>query len=142
MAVQDHIHIGATLTGAPEYAPADTYKVTWPSGREPIFEGVISFDRSWTGTPFFGSIVDGQGKPVFFKSFRYTLRVTLEQEADLLDLLFQTVYAVDNIHCADGQDHTTYVRTMRLAELKETSTYDPDLNRLDIQISLLDEDTV
>jgi hypothetical protein len=139
MTLQDHIHLDTTLQETGEKAPPAQYTVEdW----SPQDEVVLSFDRAWDGTPYWGVVEDGEGNPLNFVNMRYTLRVTLSEYYTLRDILGYKVYLVDNDHVANGEDHTAYVRTMLFAEMVMAGYVNPALERLSVQVLLVDADTV
>lgn len=138
MTVQDHIHLDTTIEET-FHSPVDTYTVEHWAPQDEI---TLSFDRAWDGTPFWGVIQDESGNPVKFVNARYTLRVTLEEYYDLRELLGHKVYLVDNDHCANNTDHATYVREMLFVEMAMAGYVNPLLERLSVQVLLVDVDTV
>ena len=139
MAIQDHIHIGATLDYLTENAPDHRYTVTdWA----PQDEITLSWERAWDGTPFWGIIEDESGDPVAFENLRYTLKVTPTEYRTLQALQGKKVYVVDVDHPADDADHTAALRRMLMAELQMDSYNNTLLDRLFVQVLFLDVDTV
>lgn len=135
MPTQDHLHLDLpeNLGGAPEGAPLATYGVT---ERLPIPEFKGSVQRSLTGRPFFGAVAGSDGKPRIFRHFRYTLLVSSEQEDILGDLLGSAVKLVDNRHPNDGEDHSGYIRDMRVMEVKHVRDLGPLLDDVEVSIYL------
>lgn len=138
MAVQNHIHLDTSLGGAPENAPSATYKVVeWTPF--PTLELAVA--RGLTGKLFFDTITSG-GNPVWFDNQDLQLQVSLAEFKAIRALIGRQVYYVENDHANDGADHTSDVRTMRLAAVKYLRRVDPMLITNLIAISLIDDDTV
>lgn len=136
--IQNHIHLDLpeNLGGAPENAPPQTFTVT---DRSPTYEFTADFARSWTGRPFFASLVDDEGVPCFFTNMRYTLRVTQSELETLQSLALRHVLFCDNFHPATDTDHTGAIQHMRLFEMKYIRNIDPVLNKHEVSILLLPE---
>lgn len=133
--VQDHIHLDlpTNISGSPENAPIRTWTVT---DRQPVPEVYADLDRSWVGEELFNSMANAQGNPAVFWNMRYTVRVPKADFSALRALLLQTVSLIDNEHCQDGQDHTSYIQNMRMMEFKYAGPYDKLLERQDVEIYL------
>ena len=114
--ISGHIHLATTLGDAPENAPA--YR--WPIvDRDEIPVAIVDFRRSLTGAALVSVLSDDQGNPIQLTNFRYRVKVddrdemTYVERRDALKALFgQRVSLVDSLHCADGEDHTDFVRPM------------------------------
>ena len=111
-----HIHLAATLGSAPENAPI----YSWPIvDRDEVPVTIVNFRRSITGAAILGVLSDSNGNPIHLTNFRYRVKIddrdglTYVQRRDALKSLFgQRLYLVDSLHCADGTDHTSFVRSM------------------------------
>ena len=138
--IQDHIHLDLpdNLGGTPEFAPLQTFKVIQ---RTPNYNFTADFSRSWTGRPFFSSVVDSQGDPTFFKGMQYTVKVDESGVKILEGLALHHVLLVDNFHPADGTSHTAAIQHMRLFEIKYGSGIDPKLEIQELSILLLPEES-
>lgn len=134
--VQNHIHLDlpTNLSDPPENAPILAFTAT---ERSVIYETYISQDRAWDGTELFSSMANSGGGLAIFKNAWYTLRVSQAQLESLEGLLLKVVSLVDNRHCANGLNHTGYIRTMRLVELKYVRPYSKLLDIHDVEINLV-----
>jgi hypothetical protein len=136
--VQDHIHLDlvANIGGAPEKAPSATYTV---ADRSEGYETFADLSRSWTGRPFFSSMVDDTGVPVVFSNMRYILRVSQSQLEALTGILLSHVVLCDNHHPNDGSDHTAALQHMRFMEMRYMKHLDPMLKLHEVSILLVPE---
>lgn len=144
MPLQSHIHLDTSLGGSPENAPVLKWGVT---DRLDIPEVIISFERGLTGKLHSHVLTDSSG-PVQFNNYRYTVRViaegtyTLEQRMAFLKAFHgKQVYLVDLFHANDGADHTNDIRTM-IARIGEFAPVGPGLPYFDVDVELIDDDTV
>lgn len=120
MAVQNHIHLDSVLSAAPEYAPVQTWRVLQ---RKPISIVQAQVRRGLGGRPF-AHVVQSAGVPVRTLDFQYKLKLAdsdaitaLEQLDNLMALQGKSIYLVDNVHNANGADHTFYLRHVQFTQL-------------------------
>ncbi len=141
--VQDHIHLSALDDGIlgfdGDHAPPYKLKVY---KRMPKFEGVQQFQRAWNGTPFDMVLGDATNKPLIFTGFTYQIRLDLDNEDIIQQLLYRRVYMIDNRHPNNGVSHAGYVRTMYMSEMPYEENLDPMLAFNILNISFNDMDTV
>ena len=139
--LQDHIHLAATLGGAPENAPVYEWAT---SDRVMDTVGFMSINRALSGAikPHVKKV---SGVPLILQPFKYILVLkeespyTLQDRIDQLQAMaFKTVYLVDHYHPADGQDHTPTVRTMFLARIGSLKVFNPTLIKYYVDIELED----
>ena len=123
MSVQDHCHISDTLGGAPENAPNKTYRAFQRDDQPTIF---IAVERNLAGG-LMTHVLASSGTPIQKANFEYILHVNLTELAELKGFLGKQVYFVDHDHCADGQDHTSYVKQGVLTALSNIRNRDPML---------------
>ena len=116
-ALQNHIHLSATLTADAELAP-DLKWLTIDRAEEPVI--FMSLQRSQTGKLFAHRLANADGI-VQLSNFFYVIKVqadfgyTLAQRvAQLKAMNGKAVYLCDHFHAADGTDHTPDVRPVVL----------------------------
>lgn len=114
--LKSHIHLGLTLGDEPENAPV--YKFPTIDREEiPVFLG--SIERGLAGNTMINRLKDSSGDDVDLCDFVFRVRVDArygqtyyERKEALKAMHGRRVYFVDHEHCADGDDHTAYVRPM------------------------------
>ncbi len=144
--LQDHIHIGLSLGGSPEFAPLYSFPAT---DREKEYEAIIAPTRSLTGKLRIHAISSG-GVPIVFTNYNYVLRVDAEGfdeaedkvESILKPMYGRTVYFVDHYHVADGVTHASYVKQMVVTKIGPLKQFNPKLIRYYVELQLTDANTV
>jgi hypothetical protein len=137
--VRSHIHLSDALGDAPENAPDYTWAV---HDRRPIPTVFINPRRGKTGKLFPNRLLEST-LPVKVMNWKYQIRVqgddAMETET-LLQLLIgwqgKLVYLVDNVHCADGEDHTPHVQNMLFANMDAPKVDDWGLFRYYVDVTL------
>ena len=138
---QNHIHLGFTLGGAPENAPAQNYSAVMMS---PIPEAIISFERSLNGTPYIHALVNDAGIPKVFENYEIDLLIrsgaesAWDQYEDLEGKIGQGIYFVPHKHPDDDEDHTASIRIMILDQVSPMEKLDQMLNTIRVKIVLMD----
>jgi hypothetical protein len=139
--IQNHIHLAASLSGAPEYSPIYTWKATKRILNPTIIAAPV---RTLTGR-LRKNVLSDSGSPMLFEDFHYTLVVKDEQIDDawerieiLKAMLGKTVYLVDHYHQADGVNHTSEVRTMFFSRMGDVTGFTQTLIRYYVDIELTD----
>lgn len=147
MALQNHIHLGLTLTGSPELAPLYKWAVVYPN-YVPIPNVVIGLKRSITGKLQTHRLQTG-GSAIKFKDYRLTIKVdddgvsTLQQRIGFIEAMNGEVVKFCPIHHAnDGTDHTADIKNMFLRIVSQGKPYTPNIIRYDFEIELTDAYTV
>lgn len=143
MPLQNHIHLDTTQSGgAPENAPLKKWSVV---RRTLIPIVIMSAERGLTGKLNVDVLQTATGI-VDLCDYEYTLRLreqgiyTASDFADQIrTMLGRTVYLVDNIHPADGEDHSASVKRMKLTEVGEITDDYTNLQYIDLRIYLTDD---
>lgn len=142
--LQDHIHLAATLGGAPEFAPVYTWTT---SDRVESPKVIMSMTRSLTGK-LRKHVLKSGAQPVQFANYRYVVRLgrntdEAQEKAALLKSLYaQTVYFCDHYHPDDGTSHSSAVKTMFVAYVGDLKVFNPSLIRYYVELLLEDDNTV
>jgi hypothetical protein len=145
--VTNHLHLGVApaVGGSPSGMGAHgepPYLISHVQKRFPIFSSLSSFNRSLDGSPHGHVLKDVSGVPVIFQDMRYEVRVSPETFDLLKNLLKRDVLLIDNIHCADDQNHAPFIRVMRFDEMQYDSNLEPMLIHQVVNLTFLDMQTV
>jgi len=115
MTTQNHIHLSNVLGLTPEFAPNEKWKVVWPS-RVEVPQVYLNLRFTLAGKLRLNT-VQKNGQNIVRRDLRYRIKVnatqtkTIEERKELFYSWFGTrILLVDNIHCADGVDHTPFVQ--------------------------------
>lgn len=130
--VQDHIHLGGSVGGAPENAPTLKLSVAERAEKIKVFS---SLKYASDGTARFGALQGTDGKPVVLIDYQLRLNVDVSDKNAINALAGQTVYFVDHTHPDDSEDHTDYVKTMALT-VESAKEIDPLMNEWYVNIIL------
>lgn len=116
---QNHIHLDADLSGAPENAPINTYIALTPEIK--LSRAHTGLEWAVDGTMMVHRVTSG-GDTVVARGRRYRLKVTRDQltalEADEGD----NVSFVPHFHCDDGEDHSAYREDNAVFRIIETQS--------------------
>jgi len=139
IAARDHIHLSATIGGAPENAPNQTFTVT---ERQPRDVAYFSVNRGLTGKLIVGGL-SSAGTPIVFTDFDLRLKVSRSEYESLRAMHKRLVYFVDNLHPEDGADHTTSVKSVFVDDVQIVDTLKKaDLDLFIVRVMLVDNYTV
>lgn len=141
---QNHIHLGTTLSGDPEYAPVIKWKVRADSWI-PTPEIIGSHRVTLTGRLRVHRI-KRNGDVFHLMNRKYTIvcrdydGINKQDRFDLLvGLQGERVYVVDSIHPDDGLDHSAHVQVMYLNIISDVASINPQLDPLYVSIELIDD---
>jgi hypothetical protein len=144
--MQDHVHIALTTGGIPEFAPIYSWRVIFPD-YIPVPEVILSSKRTSKGKLRWHTINDASG-PIQFMNYQMSLKLyndssvtTLQQLGYLTAMNGQQVKYVDLDHVANGVDHTSYIKAMRL-QINRIRPITPTLNYIEVDIDLTDDNRV
>jgi len=140
--ITGHIHLDLTVAAGGEKAPPLTFKVVDRRVITPIF---IRLQYTLTANLRVGQPRDDDGDPVLQTNYWYNLIVqaddshTTQALTMLLSLMRgQLVYLVDSMHCADGADHTEFIKPMILSDLGDLPKDDTMLRFYYVPVMLTD----
>ena len=147
MTVQNHVHIGLTLTGTPEFSPLYKWAVTYPNYQDTP-NVTMGLKRGISGKLFVHVLQSG-GVPVQFNDYRMTIKVvaddtnTLAERISFIKAMNGRLVKVCLIdHADDGTDHTADVKDMVLRIVSTGKPYTPMIIRYDYEIELVDNFTI
>lgn len=145
--LQNHIHLGLTLTGSPEFSPLYKWAVIYPNYQD-MPDVIVGLKRGISGK-LFKHRLQVAGTAIKFDNYRMTIKVaaddtyTLQQRiAQIKAMNGESVYFCDIDHADDGTDHTADVKTMFLRITSTGKPYTPMIVRYDYEIELTDDYTV
>lgn len=145
--MQNHIHLGLTLTGSPELAPLYKWSVVYPDYVE-IPRVVVGVKTTLDGHVMTHRLRDGGGA-IRYTDFRLTIKVaatdteTLAQRMAFIKAMNgETVKFCPIDHAADGAAHTSDIKNVFLQIISTGKPYTPMITRYDYEISLTDVYTV
>lgn len=141
---QSHIHLALTVSETGEKAPPKKWKVTNQSYAETAT--VISDIRRSLSGKLMKHRLRYQGNVKVFNDVKFTLFLANSESnsidaqiADLRAMVGQEVKYVPIQHCADGLDHTTYIKSMYLSQMSDPRPFDPLLLYYEVDIELLED---
>lgn len=139
---QNHIHLHTEITYDVEKAPSYRWSVVERIEIPVVFMAV---KRAVNGKLRIHSL-QKDAEPWNIKNFQYVVKCAASgtmSANDYKDLLMsymaKTVYLVDNLHSADGTDHSSFVRRMGMAQVGEAAKFDQVLSRYYISVFLEDD---
>lgn len=141
--IRDHIHLDDVVATLGDLAPPTTWKVMDRSEMPVRF---MTIKNGLTGRPRLHVLRDDEGDNVALTNFKYRIKVmatdtetVTERKAKLQSLMGKQVYLVDNEHCDEGENHSSYVRTMICADVGAfTSEQDTALRFYFVDVELVD----
>lgn len=147
MALQNHIHLGLTLTGSPELAPLYKWSVVYPDYME-MPRVIVGLKTSLDGHLQAHRLVSG-GSTIKYLDYRMTIKVaatdteTLAQRLSFIRAMNgEMVKFCPLDHAADGAAHTSDIKNVFLQIISSGKPYTPSIVRYDYEILLTDNFSV
>jgi len=138
MTVIGHIHLDLSTVGHDaDQAPLHRWGVV---AREPAISIQATVHRSAMGATYVARIRDSNTDVVQHKDWSYQVRVTQSELEYLITMLGEQCELVDNVHVADGSDHTAYIQDVVLTEISSIEPLGALMFKYNVVIQLVDEE--
>jgi hypothetical protein len=143
--VQDHIHLGLTVSEVGEKAPVYTWKIT---DRPEVPKVFMSVNYALTGAlRAHTKRVNGEVLQLTDMNLIVLVRdeqdmTTWQRKALLKSFQGNYLYYVDSFHPDDGEDHSPVVWRMYCSHIGEFKPHEQMLRMFYVEVALLDAHTV
>lgn len=145
--LQNHVHLGLTLTGSPELAPLYKWTVIYPE-YEAIPRIIVGLKTTLDGHLMTHRLRNGGGT-IRYKDYKMVIKIeatgsdTLAQRISYIEAMNGEIVKFCPIfHADDGTAHTSDIINMFLQISSAGKPYTPNIIRYDYTISLTDANTV
>lgn len=141
MPVQNHIHLGPSIGGAPENAPIWKWRIR---ERQEERRGFVTIEETDSGYMKY-YVLKEAGEPVILTNYVYELVLDNEdgytredRHMQLKSMLYKIVYLVDVVHEDDGTNHTSSVKPVFLSEIGSPERINNLLVKEYVEVKLMD----
>lgn len=131
--IQNHFHLDVPGVVDSDGAPVAFYKSRERSIK-PVAQTTVT--TSWSGVRQRLTVVDDEGNAVLHTDIKYRVVCTSAEFATISGLLGKTVAVVDYYHPDDGEDHSSYIKTMALVAIDDITGIGQQWLRMEFTIEL------